>query len=72
MAERRCREVKHSPVNQPQVINLAERFKTTFSRDNVRVHFVGVWCVAQVCYLCLPVLTLGIQGYRFLRWHPQG
>jgi hypothetical protein len=24
---------------------LAHHFKETFSRKNVRVHFVGVWCV---------------------------
>ena len=23
--------------------DLATRFKTTFSRENVKVHFVGVW-----------------------------
>lgn len=23
--------------------NLTQRFKTTFSRDNVRVHFLGAW-----------------------------
>jgi hypothetical protein len=25
--------------------NMADRFKRTFSREGVRVHFIGVWCV---------------------------
>ncbi|CAG8703027.1 2076_t:CDS:2, partial [Acaulospora colombiana] len=29
--------------DQPEPINLAQRFKATFSRENVSVHFVGVW-----------------------------
>ncbi|PVF95702.1 hypothetical protein CPB86DRAFT_710764 [Serendipita vermifera] len=28
---------------QPEPIDLAQRFKSTFSRENVSVHFVGVW-----------------------------
>ncbi|EDR08351.1 uncharacterized protein LACBIDRAFT_294115 [Laccaria bicolor S238N-H82] len=38
----------HTPLTAatatvPPPINLPQRFKTTFSRDNVHVHFVGVW-----------------------------
>ena len=71
MAERHRKEVKQSPVNQPRVLDLAERFKATFSRDNVRVHFIGVWCICPGL-LSLPLLTLEVQGYRLICWHHQG
>jgi hypothetical protein len=32
-------------VNESQKITMAERFKQAFSREEVRVHFVGVWYV---------------------------
>ncbi|KAF8532001.1 hypothetical protein JB92DRAFT_3080805 [Gautieria morchelliformis] len=34
--------LRKRPV-KPTPVNMAERFKTTFSREKVRVHFVGVW-----------------------------
>jgi hypothetical protein len=34
--------LRQGPV-KPKPVNMAERFKETFSRKNVRVHFVGVW-----------------------------
>lgn len=32
--------------------SLSERFKKTFSRNDVRVHFTGVWCVIHVTGVC--------------------
>jgi hypothetical protein len=29
--------------HKPEPVDMARRFKETFSRENVRVHFVGVW-----------------------------
>ena len=57
MAEPRRKEVTHSLANEPQGIDMAKRFKETFSRGNVRVHFIGVWCVCPGL-LSLPLLTL--------------
>ncbi|KAF8532002.1 hypothetical protein JB92DRAFT_3104386 [Gautieria morchelliformis] len=34
--------LRKRPV-KPTPVNMAERFKTTFSREKVRVHFVGAW-----------------------------
>ncbi|KAF8532009.1 hypothetical protein JB92DRAFT_3104395 [Gautieria morchelliformis] len=34
--------LRKRPV-KPTPVNMAERFKTTFSREKVRVHFIGVW-----------------------------
>ena len=28
--------------------NMAKRFKKAFSRENVKVHFVGAWCVVHI------------------------
>ncbi|KAF8483193.1 hypothetical protein JB92DRAFT_3032396 [Gautieria morchelliformis] len=33
----------HKTPVKPTPVNMPERFKTTFSRENVRVHFIGVW-----------------------------
>ncbi|KAF8505281.1 hypothetical protein BU17DRAFT_57961 [Hysterangium stoloniferum] len=34
---------KSDGTTRPQPLNLAKRFKDTFSRKGVRVHFIGVW-----------------------------
>jgi homospermidine synthase len=39
---RRKREVPVKPLN------LSERFQQTLSQPDVKVHFVGAWCVGQV------------------------
>ena len=43
---------------------MAQRFKETFSYDDVRVHFVGAWYVTII----QNALTLieRFQGYRFI------
>ena len=41
-----------SPMeDSPEV--MATRFKETFSRPDVRVHFIGVWCVPTIIAVCL-------------------
>jgi hypothetical protein len=34
--------------NAEKSSKMAERFKVTFSRPGVRVHFIGVWCVSTI------------------------
>jgi uncharacterized protein (DUF2235 family) len=41
---------------QPESINLAQRFKSTFSRQIVSVHFVGVWYVTWTL-ACIPYVA---------------
>jgi hypothetical protein len=44
--------------------NLAQRFKDTFSRKGVRVHFIGAWCIhyvaCTVCHISNTSYYLGI------------
>lgn len=39
--------------------NMAKRFKDTFSRPNVRVHFIGVWCVSNLFCVHASLTTSG-------------
>ncbi|KAF8489057.1 hypothetical protein JB92DRAFT_3148147 [Gautieria morchelliformis] len=49
----------HKRPVKPTPVNMAERFKTTFSRENVRVHFIGVWdTVSSVGIVLNKVLPL--------------
>jgi len=32
---------------------MAKRFKETFSKPDVRVHFIGVWCVSTTIVVCM-------------------
>ncbi|KAF8531973.1 hypothetical protein JB92DRAFT_2845839 [Gautieria morchelliformis] len=53
--------LRKRPV-KPTLVNMAERFKTTFSREQVRVHFVGVWdTVSSVAIVRNKVLPLTDQ-----------
>ncbi|KAF8523846.1 hypothetical protein JB92DRAFT_2883113, partial [Gautieria morchelliformis] len=50
--------LRKGPV-KPTPVNMAERFKTTFSQENVRVHFIGVWdTVSSVGTIRSKVLPL--------------
>ena len=64
---RRSKNLKPSDKPSTQPVNLAERFKNTFSRQGVRVHFVGAWYIRHtICIIYginCPCLT---QGYRVL------
>ncbi|KAF8507498.1 hypothetical protein JB92DRAFT_3121813 [Gautieria morchelliformis] len=53
--------LRRGPI-KPTPVNMAERFKTTFSREKVRVHFVGVWdTVSSVGIVRNKVLPLTDQ-----------
>ena len=49
--------------NDPKLPSTAERFKSTFSRDDVKVHFVGAWCVVR--FWATHDCTRGITGTLF-------
>jgi len=38
---------------------MAKRFKDTFSGSDVRVHFIGAWCVSDHCRLHTSLTTFG-------------
>ena len=42
--ERQASEVGPEETKEKKT-TMAERFKKAFSRENVTVHFVGVWCI---------------------------
>jgi hypothetical protein len=43
---------------------MAKRFKDTFSRPKVKVHFIGVWCVSDNCrvHASLTIFWIGIPS----------
>jgi hypothetical protein len=45
-------------------MSMAQRFKETFSYEDVKVHFVGAWYVMAV--LDAFMLIARSQGYRFV------
>jgi len=47
---------------------MAKRFKETFSRPDVRVHFIGVWCVPTIIVVFMGLYPHLKQGYRLFRW----
>lgn len=46
----KCRKAQEADNSS----KMAQRFKETFSRPNVKVHFVGVWCV--------PIVMVVVMG----------
>jgi hypothetical protein len=51
-------------------LNLAQRFKDTFSRKGVRVHFIGAWCIHYV--LCAVYHISNTSYYLGIRFPPLG
>jgi pyrroloquinoline quinone (PQQ) biosynthesis protein C len=49
-------QTQEEPLAQP--ISMAERFKRTFSRSDVKVHFVGAW------YIIHSILEHNSSSYR--------
>ena len=47
-------------------MSMAQRFKETFSYEDVRVHFVGAWYVMVIQNAF--TLTARCQGYCFIYW----
>ena len=39
------RNVGSQDANGQEHLTMADHFKKTFSNENVKVHFVGAWCV---------------------------
>jgi hypothetical protein len=50
---RQC--IKHSVSRDGRTFDMAARFKQTFSRDGVRVHFMGTWSASKLLYVILPL-----------------
>jgi len=48
-------------------VSMAQRFKETFSYEDVKVHFVGAWYVIAIWGAFM--LTTISQGYRFVYWY---
>jgi hypothetical protein len=54
--------------NVEDSLEMAERFKETFSRDNVRVHFLGAWLVSPLVAFYKYTEPI-VQGYSLFHWY---
>ena len=60
-------QTQDQSIDTPEPLSMAERFKRTFSRNNVKVHFVGAWCVIQFFLDDLTLMRM-TQGYCIVHW----